>query len=122
MTRQGNRIAIAVVAVVTLLLVGLPLQRTGSAGAVLSFLVPTLATMAIFAVICIGLNIQWGYTGIFNFGVAAFFMIGAYTAAIVTKAPADGEFATYIGGVRGGPSPLPFPGGGPRGSFLLAGF
>ena len=35
-----------------------------------------LATMAIFAVICIGLNIQWGYTGLFNFGVAAFFMIG----------------------------------------------
>ena len=90
MTPQRNTIAIAIVAVVTLLLIGMPLHRTGSPGAVLAFLVPSLATMAIFAVLCIGLNIQWGYTGIFNFGVAAFFMIGAYTAAIVTKGPADG--------------------------------
>jgi branched-chain amino acid transport system permease protein len=120
MTRQGNRIAIAVVAVVTLLLIGLPLQRTGSAGAVLSFLVPTLATMAIFAVICIGLNIQWGYTGIFNFGVAAFFMIGAYTAAIVTKGPADGEFATYIGGFGAALSAVPLPGASQWLPFLVA--
>jgi branched-chain amino acid transport system permease protein len=120
MTRQGNRIATAVVAVVTLLLIGLPLQRTGSAGAVLSFLVPTLATMAIFAVMCIGLNIQWGYTGIFNFGVAAFFMIGAYTAAIVTKGPADGEFATYIGGFNAALSAVPLPGASQWLPFLVA--
>jgi branched-chain amino acid transport system permease protein len=120
--QQNNKVAIAVVAVVTLLLIGLPLQRTGSAGAVVSFLVPSLATMAIFAVICIGLNIQWGYTGIFNFGVAAFFMIGAYTAAIVTKAPADGEFATYIGGFGGTLSAVPLPGAGHWLPFLIAVF
>lgn len=110
MIGRGNMLAAAIVAVVTVLLVGLPLQRTGNMGSVISFLVPTLATMAIFAVICIGLNIQWGYTGIFNFGVAAFFMIGAYTAAIVTKAPADGEFATYIGGFGEALGRVPLPG------------
>lgn len=120
MTVRGNFPAIAVVAVVTLLLVGLPLQRTGSIGSVLSFLVPALATMAIFSVICIGLNIQWGYTGIFNFGVAAFFMIGAYTAAIVTKAPADGEFATYIGGFGEALAAVPLPGAGEWLPFLVA--
>jgi branched-chain amino acid transport system permease protein len=93
-----NQLTVAIVVAVTALLVGLPLSRTGSLGAVFSFLAPTLATMIIFAIVCIGLNVQWGYTGIFNFGLVAFFMVGAYTAAIVTKGPADGEFATYIGG------------------------
>jgi branched-chain amino acid transport system permease protein len=119
-TRHSNRLAVDIVAIVTILLVGLPLQRTGSVASVVSFLVPTLATMAIFSVICIGLNIQWGYTGIFNFGVAAFFMIGAYTAAIVTKAPADGEFATYIGGFGTALSAVPLPAAGEWLPFLVA--
>lgn len=120
MTRHSNRLAAIIVAIVTVLLVGLPLQRTGSIASVVSFLVPTLATMAIFSVICIGLNIQWGYTGIFNFGVAAFFMLGAYTAAIVTKAPADGEFATYIGGFGEALSAVPLAGAGEWLPFLVA--
>ncbi|HEX2282188.1 MAG TPA: hypothetical protein VHG52_10565, partial [Thermomicrobiales bacterium] len=120
MTLGRNRTVIIIVALVTLLLIGLPLHRTGSVEAVISFLVPSLATMAIFAVICIGLNIQWGYTGIFNFGVAAFLMIGAYTAAIVTKAPADGEFATYIGGFGVVLSTLPLPGASQWLPFLVA--
>jgi branched-chain amino acid transport system permease protein len=117
---RRNRTAIVIVAIVTLLLIALPLHRTGSANAVISFLVPSLSTMAIFAVICIGLNIQWGYTGLFNFGVAAFFMIGAYTAAIVTKAPADGEFATYIGGFGDALATAPLPGAGQWLPFLIA--
>ena len=120
MTRHGHTLAIVIVALVTLLLVGLPLQRTGSIASVLSFLVPALATMAIFSVICIGLNIQWGYTGIFNFGVAAFFMIGAYTAAIITKEPADSEFATYIGGFGPALGSLPLPFAREWAPFLVA--
>ena len=120
MMRRSGMLAASVVAIVTVLLVGLPLQRTGSIQSVLSFLAPTLATMAIFSVICIGLNVQWGYTGIFNFGIAAFFMIGAYTAAIVTKAPADGEFATYIGGFGPALAAVPLPGAGEWLPFLVA--
>jgi branched-chain amino acid transport system permease protein len=120
MTHRGNRLAIVIVLVVTVLLVGLPLQRSGDMQAVVSFLVPTLATMAIFSIICIGLNVQWGYTGIFNFGVLAFFMIGAYTAAIVTKGPADGEFATYIGGFGDTLAAVPLPGAREWLPFLVA--
>jgi branched-chain amino acid transport system permease protein len=119
-TRRGNLLAIAVVALITAFLVGLPLLRTGSIGSVVSFLVPSLATMAIFAIVCIGLNVQWGYTGIFNFGVVGFFMVGAYTAAIVTKSPADGQFATYIGGFGDTLSAVPLPGARDWLPFLVA--
>ena len=97
MLQRSQRLAFATIALVTVLLVGLPLERTWNISSVVNFIVPSLTTTAIFAVICIGLNIHWGYTGIFNFGIVAFFMIGAYVAAIVTKPPASG-FATYVGG------------------------
>ena len=53
--------------------------------------------VAIYAILTIGLNVQWGYTGVFNFGVMAFFLVGAYTAAIITKDPASGV-DQYVGG------------------------
>ena len=37
-----------------------------------------------FAVIVLGLNLQWGYTGLFNVGVAGFVAVGAYTSALLT--------------------------------------
>jgi branched-chain amino acid transport system permease protein len=52
-----------------------------------AFLLSLLTTAVIFSVLALGLNLQWGYTGLFNFSVAAFWAIGAYTAAIVTRAP-----------------------------------
>lgn len=45
----------------------------------------SLATMGgIYAVLTLGLNVQWGFTGLFNAGIAGFFGIGAYTTAILT--------------------------------------
>ncbi len=41
----------------------------------------------VFAVAVLGLNLQWGFTGLFNVGVAGFFAIGAYTSAILTTPP-----------------------------------
>ena len=41
-----------------------------------------LATVLIYSIVCLGLNIQFGYVGIMNFAGAAFFGIGSYTAAI----------------------------------------
>ncbi len=38
-----------------------------------------LATALSYAIICLGLNLQWGQTGLFNVGVAGFVAIGAYT-------------------------------------------
>jgi len=43
-----------------------------------NFLIPA----GIFAMLALALNIQWGHTGLFNAGVAAFLAIGAYMAAI----------------------------------------
>lgn len=37
-----------------------------------------------WAIVVLGLNLQWGYTGLFNVGVAGFVAIGAYTSAILT--------------------------------------
>lgn len=47
-----------------------------------------------YALICLGLNVQWGQTGLFNVGVAAFVGIGAYTSAILTTP----DTAERIGG------------------------
>jgi branched-chain amino acid transport system permease protein len=46
-----------------------------------------LTFAAIFAVIVLGLNLQWGFTGLFNVGVAGFVAVGAYTSAILTAPP-----------------------------------
>jgi len=47
-----------------------------------------LTLVGIYAILALGLNVQWGYTGLFNIGIAAFFAVGAYTSAILTTAAA----------------------------------
>ncbi|RED51058.1 branched-chain amino acid ABC transporter permease [Aestuariispira insulae] len=43
-------------------------------------------TMAgIYGILSLGLNVQWGFTGMLNVGIAAFFAVGAYSSAIVTS-------------------------------------
>jgi len=55
----------------------------------------SLATMGgIYAILTLGLNIQWGFTGLFNVGIAGFFAIGAYVSGILTTAPS----ARHLGG------------------------
>lgn len=64
-------------------------------------------TMALtFAIITLGLNVQWGQTGLFNVGVAGFVAIGAYVSALLTT-PDDPnrlggfELPTVIGWLGG---------------------
>ena len=54
---------------------------------VFSYVVFFLVVALTYALTCLGLNIQWGYTGLFNVGVAGFVAVGAYTSAILTSAP-----------------------------------
>jgi branched-chain amino acid transport system permease protein len=68
----------------------------------LSYLVSFAIVAVIYAVFSLGLNVQWGFTGLFNIGIAGFFAIGAYTAALLTVPPA-GQFANYVLGLN-----LPF--------------
>jgi ABC-type branched-subunit amino acid transport system permease subunit len=43
-----------------------------------------LTTMLLYATVCLGLNVQFGYCGVVNFAGAAFFGVGSYTAAVLS--------------------------------------
>lgn len=46
-----------------------------------------LSVVLILGIVALGLNLQWGYTGLFNAGIAGFYAVGAYTHAIITTPP-----------------------------------
>lgn len=54
---------------------------------ILNYIVFFSITAGIYAILSLGLNIQWGYTGLFNIGIAGFFAIGAYTSALIAGPP-----------------------------------
>jgi branched-chain amino acid transport system permease protein len=45
--------------------------------------------------VCLGLNVQWGQTGLFNVGVAGFVAIGAYVSALLTTPPSEGHLGGF---------------------------
>lgn len=47
-----------------------------------------------YAIISLGLNVQWGQTGLFNVGIAGFVAIGAYVSSLLTTP----EMADRLGG------------------------
>ena len=51
----------------------------------LNVLVFTGIFASIYVLLSLGLNLQWGYTGLFNVGIAGFYAIGAYTSALLTS-------------------------------------
>ena len=64
-----------------------------------------LNLVGIYAVLVLGLNLQWGMTGQFNIGIAGFFAVGAYTSAILTTGPSDnwlgGFDLPFLAGIAG---------------------
>ena len=48
-----------------------------------------------YAIMCLGLNVQWGQTGLFNVGVAGFVAIGAYVSAILTTPELPGHLGGF---------------------------
>ena len=92
----------------------LPLLVTFSGG--LNWTVGFLTTAAIFAIVALALNVQWGYTGTINFGVVGFFGIGAYVSALLTLDP-PGQFESYVGGLEL-PVPVGWIGGAIAGGLL----
>jgi branched-chain amino acid transport system permease protein len=70
-----------------------------------------LTVASIYALMALGLNLQWGFTGLFNVGVAGFFAVGAYATAILTGP----DYPDQLGGFA-----LPVPVGW-LGSLLFAG-
>jgi branched-chain amino acid transport system permease protein len=51
----------------------------------LIYLLDILVFMGIFAMLALSLNLEYGFTGLGNFGKVAFFMIGAYTYALLSN-------------------------------------
>ncbi|MGH8630988.1 MAG: branched-chain amino acid ABC transporter permease [Burkholderiales bacterium] len=62
-----------------------------------------LATVALYVTACLGLTLQLGYAGVVNFAGAAFFGIGAYTAAVLMEHSALPHLLVLaVGGVLAG--------------------
>ena len=70
---------------------------TGALGPTYFLFLVGLAGM--YALLSLGLNAQWGFTGLINFSVAAFFGIGAYGSALMTASgsPIAGGFNPLVG-------------------------
>jgi len=77
----------------------------------LNVLVFTGIFASIYALLSLGLNLQWGYTGLFNVGITGFYAIGAYTSALLTTPPSP----QHLGGLN-----LPIP-VGMLGALLTSG-
>lgn len=55
-----------------------------------------LATfICIYGCLAVGLNVQWGFAGLFNVGVAGFFAVGAYATAILTAPAIQGQLGGF---------------------------
>ncbi len=71
----------------------------------LAYLVFFACIVLILGLVTLGLNLQWGFTGLFNAGVVGFYAIGGYAQAILTAAPQPGYIANlglpWIAGLVG---------------------
>ncbi|MFC7070872.1 branched-chain amino acid ABC transporter permease [Halobaculum lipolyticum] len=58
-----------------------------------------IGLVGMYMLLSLGLNVQWGYTGLINFSVAAFFGLGAYGTAILTadNSPIAGGLSPVLG-------------------------
>lgn len=65
------------------------------------YLLSLLTVGGIYATLALGLNVQWGFAGLFNVGIVGFAAVGAYTYALLTTA----ESPFHMGGLG---LPLPF--------------
>ncbi|MDZ7745143.1 MAG: branched-chain amino acid ABC transporter permease [Halobacteriales archaeon] len=79
MTRAEQGVSLFIIGFVFLLILAL---LTG--GLTPSYTLYLAGLTGMYVLLSFGLNAQWGYTGLINFSVAAFFGIGAYGTALVT--------------------------------------
>ncbi|WP_250121988.1 branched-chain amino acid ABC transporter permease [Chroococcidiopsis sp. CCMEE 29] len=62
------------------------------------YLVFLTISTAIFALFSLGLNLQWGFTGLINFGHVAFMTVGAYTTVLLSLQGVPLIVAAFVGG------------------------
>ncbi|WP_026730898.1 branched-chain amino acid ABC transporter permease [Fischerella sp. PCC 9605] len=63
------------------------------------YLIFLAISTSIFALFSLGLNLQWGFTGLINFGHVAFMTLGAYTTVLLSLKGVPLLVAALIGGV-----------------------
>jgi neutral amino acid transport system permease protein len=63
------------------------------------FIVSLIIFTAVFAVFGLGLNLQWGFTGLINFGHVAFMTLGAYTVVLLSMQGVPLLLATLAGAI-----------------------
>lgn len=92
---------------------GILLTIAGAVGVesarMVSYLVNFIILASLYALLTLGLNVQWGYTGLFNIGVAGFFGVGAYVSTILVQNPKNLEVAPGLAGFFATYYNLPFP-------------
>ena len=54
-----------------------------------------LSVALTYAIISLGLNVQWGQTGLFNVGIAGFVAVGAYVSALLTTPETTGHLGGF---------------------------
>jgi branched-chain amino acid transport system permease protein len=63
----------------------------------LSFLLDLLVLGSINGIMVVGLNLQYGYTGLLNFAFYTYVALGAYVAGVTTAGPSpDPQAVTYV--------------------------
>lgn len=70
---------------------------------ILNYLVFFAITASTYGILSLGLNLQWGHTGLFNIGIAGFYALGAYTSALLCGPLPSAWDARIVGGFE-----LPF--------------
>lgn len=71
-----------------------------------AYVVAILTSAGFYVVLALALNLQWGLTGMLNFGVAGFYALGAYASALATEVLgvpfiAGFALAVVVGGLAG---------------------
>ncbi|MGF1488451.1 MAG: branched-chain amino acid ABC transporter permease [Prochloraceae cyanobacterium] len=61
------------------------------------YIVSLTIRTSVFAIFALGLNLQWGFTGLINFGHIAFMTIGAYTTVMLSLAGIPLIIAVIVG-------------------------
>ena len=88
----GNLIAVVLIAALYVLLY--LLDNVLPVNSTTTMLIPVLQKGAIYALVCVSMNLLNGFTGLFSLGQAGFMLIGAYAYAIFAI-PAEQHEAVY---------------------------
>lgn len=88
----GNLIAI--ILLVALYVVLFMLDNVLPTNSITTMLIPVLKKSAIYALVCVSMNLLNGFTGLFSLGQAGFMLIGAYAYAIFSI-PAEAHNSVY---------------------------